>query len=159
MQTVKNGDTVIEPVEPSKKAMSLTVGILPRRARWNLPLLSLKITLYAHWRKAGMVKVTFDANGGHFSDGSETTVKDIRAVRKLLFQKILKEAMKPKKETSIPSTGEYSDRLGEHKVDETYTVTEDITCYANWGTVDKFTLGTEEDPLSSIPWKCSRAGI
>ncbi|WP_213995989.1 InlB B-repeat-containing protein [Tepidanaerobacter syntrophicus] len=150
VQTVKNGGTATEPVEPSKEGYDFDGWYTDEAGgqKWNFATaVTEDVKLYAHWRVAGMVEVTFDANGGHFSDDSETTVINIKSGGKITFPEEPERNDVSDEGDIYIFNGWYSDRLGENKVDETYIVTEDMTCYANWNTVDKFSLGTEEEPF------------
>lgn len=149
-QVVKNGGTVTEPDAPVKEGYSFDGWYTAETGgqKWNFATaVTEDVTLYVHWRIAGMMEVTFDANGGHFSDGSETTVVTMKSDEKITFPEDPKRSDTTEEGDIYRFEGWYTDRIGENKIDKTYTVIEDMTCYAKWEEVDKFSLGTEEDPF------------
>lgn len=155
-QTVKNGGIATEPKKPVKEGYDFDGWYTDEAGgqKWNFATaVTENVTLYAHWRVAGMVEVTFDANGGHFSNGSETTVINIKNGEKIIFpedpERNGEKITSPEVEgyEAYIFDGWYTDRLREHKIDEKYIVREDMTCFAHWKLVDKFSLGTEEEPF------------
>lgn len=162
-QKVESGRTATEPEEPVKEGHDFDGWYTAEIGgqKWNFATaITEDVTLYAHWRVEGIVEVTFDANGGHFSDGSETTVISIKSGEKITFpedpersgEKVTSHGSIEGSDESVGYEayifdGWYADRLGEDKISDDHIVTEDMVCYAHWKVIDKFTLGTEEDPF------------
>lgn len=81
-------------------------------------------TLYAHWTLADYV-VTFDANGGTFSDGTKTLTKSVASGAAI-------GTLPTPTKSGYEFKGWYSESIGGNKIESSTTITADTTYYAHW---------------------------